>query len=232
MSVLAFDIEISNLFELRPGESLDQYAPFDISVAATYMPDGDCRFWYSKGPDDRPLQNLSREDAEQLLDYLETMQANGHFLVAWNGLGFDLRWIGHAAQDTARAARLALKIYDPMFQFFKLKGFPNSLTAVGTAMRIGIAKSLNAADAPRFWSQGQYDAVCQYVQGDAQMTARIAWAIHEGRKIAWVTSKGEYHELPIPGLQTVEQCLAYPMPDQSWMDKPMTQEKFTGWLAG
>lgn len=41
MSILAFDIEISNLFELHPGESLDRYAPFDISVAATYTPYGD-----------------------------------------------------------------------------------------------------------------------------------------------------------------------------------------------
>jgi hypothetical protein len=28
---VSFDIEISNIFELAPGEDLDKYGPFDIS---------------------------------------------------------------------------------------------------------------------------------------------------------------------------------------------------------
>ena len=31
---VSFDIEIANIFELKPGEDLDQYGPFDISCAA------------------------------------------------------------------------------------------------------------------------------------------------------------------------------------------------------
>jgi len=31
-------------------------------------------------------------------------------------------------------------------------------------------------------------------------------------------------------LRTVEECIADPMPDQSWMDTPLPQEKFFGWM--
>ena len=33
-NLISFDIEIANVFTLQPGEDLDRYAPFDISVAA------------------------------------------------------------------------------------------------------------------------------------------------------------------------------------------------------
>ena len=35
MALLGFDIEISNVFDLRPGEDLDTHAPFDIAAAAS-----------------------------------------------------------------------------------------------------------------------------------------------------------------------------------------------------
>ena len=38
---ICFDIEIANLFDLAPGEDLEKYAPFDISVAASSSETGD-----------------------------------------------------------------------------------------------------------------------------------------------------------------------------------------------
>ncbi len=35
MNYLSFDIEISDEFDVQPGEDLAQYGPFHISVAAT-----------------------------------------------------------------------------------------------------------------------------------------------------------------------------------------------------
>lgn len=230
MAFLGFDIEISNVFDLRPGEDLDKYAPFDISVAATALEGGESRLWLSRGPDGTPLKNLSRDDALDLLDYLEQMQARGHGIVAWNGLSFDLRWIGRVAGDLRRAGRTALGMYDPMFQFFKIKGFLVGLAAVGKGMGIATSKSMKAADAPSRWCAGDHDAVCNYVQGDARMTVEIVSEIQRRHQIAWITRNGKLSTVPIPRLRTVQECLDDPMPDQSWMSTRIPQEKFVGWL--
>ncbi|MGD0387956.1 MAG: hypothetical protein ABSC42_03290 [Tepidisphaeraceae bacterium] len=231
MKLLGFDIEISNVFDLRPGEDIDRYAPFDISVAATHIDGGDQRLWLSNGPDGKPLLSLNRQDANELLDFLAQMQRDGHALVAWNGLSFDLRWIGHAAGDLPKAAGIALKMYDPMFQFFKLKGFPIGLAAVAQGMGIATKKLMNSADAPVQWRAGNHDAVCKYVLGDARMAVEIAAAIDRKRQIAWMTQKGTRSSIPLPRLRTVEECLSDPMPDQSWMSSPIPQAKFAGWIT-
>jgi hypothetical protein len=35
----------------------------------------------------------------------------------------------------------------------------------------------------------------------------------------------------MPKLLSVEQCLALPEPDTSWMDAPIPRAKFAGWLG-
>ncbi len=217
MKLLGFDIEISNVFDLRPDEDLEKYAPFDISVAATQIQDGDHRLWHSQGSNGKPSLNLSQTDARGLLDYLDQMQRANHALVAWNGLSFDLKWIGHIAQEPQIAARIARKMYDPMFQFFKLKGFPISLAKVGQGMGIKTTKLMDSADAPK--------------QCDARMTIEIVLAIQRSKQIAWVTQRGTTSVIPLPRLKTVEECLDEPMPDQSWMDTPIPQEKFADWVT-
>jgi hypothetical protein len=231
MKLLGFDIEISNVFDLRPGEDLEKYAPFDISVAATQIQDGDHRLWFTNGTDGKPCLNLSRTDAIRLLDYLDQMQRTNHALVAWNGLSFDLKWIGHVAQEPQIAARIARKMYDPMFQFFKLKGFPVSLARVAQGMGIKTSKLMDSADAPKQWRAGNHRAVCNYVVGDARMTIEIVLAIQRCKQIAWVTQRGTTSVIPLPRLKTVEECLHEPMPDQSWMDTPIPQEKFADWVT-
>lgn len=231
MNLLAFDIEISNVFDLQPGEDLDKYAPFDISVAATKAVGGEERLWLSKSGDGVPKINLDREHARELLSYLEMMQKQGHALVAWNGLSFDLRWIGHVAGDAATARRIALKLYDPMFQFFKLKGFPVGLAKVGEGMGLRTTKLMDGADAPKQWRAGNHQAVCDYVMGDVRMTAEIVDAIVKARRISWITQRGSPSSVSISSLRTVEDCMRDPMPDQSWMTEPLRETKFTGWLA-
>lgn len=231
MAFLGFDIEISNVFDLGPGEDFEDYSPFDISVAATHLEDGESLLWLSRGSDSTPLTNLSRDHARDLLDYLEQMQADEHKIVAWNGLGFDLRWIGHVAGDLPKASRIALKSYDPMFQFFKIKGFLVSLAKVGQGMRIKTTKLMDGADAPREWRAGNHKMVCDYVTGDARMTVEIVSAIDRSKRIVWVTRRGTPDAVSLPSLRTVEECLGDPMPDQSWMDAPLPQEKFSGWLT-
>jgi hypothetical protein len=125
---------------------------------------------------------------------------------------------------------VALKLYDPMFQFFKLKGFPVGLAKVGEGMGIRATKLMDGADAPKQWRAGNHKAVCDYVMGDVRLTADVANAIAQARRISWITMRGTASSVSVQRLRTVEECMRDPMPDQSWMSEPLREEKFVGWL--
>jgi len=99
LKILGFDIEISNVFDLRPGEDINKYAPFEVAVAAAQIDGGEHRLWYSPVPGDRPTMNLQRADASGVLDYLEKKIHEGFAICAWNGLIFDLKWLGRTASQ-------------------------------------------------------------------------------------------------------------------------------------
>ncbi len=228
MKLLSFDIEISDVFELRKYEDMDKYAPFHISVAATAIHNGEERVWYSeKG--DRPALNLTQQRAHELLEYLEEMQQKGFMVCAWNGLSFDLKWIGHQANDMTLAARIALKSYDPMFQFFNQAGFPVSLANVA-AMSITQQKLMDGADAPKEWRAGNHQKVMDYCLGDCQMTNLIVLAIQKAKETRWVTGRGSIGSKPMPHFKQVGEVIRDPEPDQSWMDTPMPKLKFYEWI--
>lgn len=230
MDVLSFDIEISDEFELAPGEDLDDHGPFHISVASTVVHQGEQRLWYCEDAGGQPSSSITREKAEQLLDYLEERQKAGAMVCAWNGLGFDLRWIGHAAGDQEKAGRIALAGYDPMFQFFSQRGFPVGLAKVAEGMGIKQAKLMDGADAPRRWREGRFQEVMDYVLGDSQITNQVVLAIRDAREVRWVTARGTTAREPMPRLLTVSEALLLPDPDQSWMDRPLPRSKFYRWI--
>lgn len=230
MKLLSFDIEISDIFELGKNEDMEKYAPFHISVAATAVHEDEELVWYSKDDEGRPALNLTQERAHDLLEYLDEMQKKGVMVCAWNGLGFDLKWIGHQADDMALAARIALKSYDPMFQFFNQTGFPVGLGKVAEGMGITQEKLMDGADAPKKWLAGNHQEVMDYCLGDCQMTNLIVRAIQKTRQVKWVTSKGTISSKPMPRLKSVEEVIQDPGPDQSWMDTPLLKIKFYEWV--
>ncbi len=230
MNLLSFDIEISDIFELKPGENFDKYAPFHISVASTAIHKGEEQVWYSVDETNIPLLQISKTKANDLLEYLKARQDEGYYICAWNGLQFDLQWIGHNAENMQLASEIALNIYDPMFQFFNQRGFPVSLASVGKAMGIKQAKLMNGADAPKEWHAGNYQKVMDYVLGDSQITNLITKEIIKRKEIAWVTQRGVVRTEPIQRLMTVEEILKKPKPDQSWMDTPILRENFYKWF--
>ena len=229
MELLSFDIEISDVFELGKYEDIEKYAPFHIPVAATAIHNGEERIWYSEEADGRPALNLTRQRAHELLKYLDEMQQAGFMVCAWNGLGFDLKWIGHQADDMGLAARIALKSYDPMFQFFNQAGFPVGLEKVAQAMGISQEKLMDGADAPKEWRAGNFRKVMDYCLGDCQMNNLIMLAIQKAEETRWVTGKGQIRSKPTPRFKTVEEVIRDPEPDQSWMDTPMSKLKFYQW---
>jgi hypothetical protein len=230
MKLLSFDIEISDVFELGKYENIEKYAPLHISVAATAIHNGEERVWYSKDDAGRPALNMNRNGAHDLLEYLCEMQQKGFKVCAWNGLGFDLKWIGHQAGDMALAADIALKSYDPMFQFFNQTGFPVGLEKVAEGMGIPQEKLMHGADAPKQWRAGNHQAVMDYCLGDCQMTNLIVLAIKKTRQVRWVTGKGRISSKPMPRLKSVEEVIQDPGPDQSWMDNPLLKATFYEWV--
>ncbi len=230
MKLLSFDIEISDIFELGKHEDMEKYAPFHISVATTAIHNGEERVWYSKDKEGRPALNLTQQRAHELLKYLDEMQQMEFMVCAWNGLSFDLKWIGHQADDMALAARIALKSYDPMFQFFNQAGFPVGLGKVAEGMGILQEKLMDGADAPKQWRAGNHQEVMDYCLGDCQMTNLIVCAIQESKQVRWVTSKGHISTKPMTRLKSVEEVIQDAEPDQSWMDSPMPKIKFYKWI--
>ena len=108
MKILSFDVEISDVFEFGEYEDMVKYAPFNISVAATAIYNGEQRVWYSENEDGRPAMGLTQRRAHELLEYLDEMQQQKFMVCAWNGLSFDLKSLGHQAGDMALAARVVL----------------------------------------------------------------------------------------------------------------------------
>jgi hypothetical protein len=230
MKLLSFDIEISDIFELGKHEDMEKYAPFHISVGATVIHNGEERVWYSEDEEGRPALNLTRERAHDMLEYLDEMQQKGFVVCAWNGLGFDLKWLGHQANDMALGARIALKSYDPMFQFFNQAGFPIALGKVAEGMGIPQEKLMDGADAPNQWRAGNHQEVMDYCLGDCHMTNLIVCAIQMAGEVRWVTGKGHVSSKPMSRLKTVEEVIQDPEPDQSWMDNPLPKTKFCEWV--
>jgi len=158
------------------------------------------------------------------------MQDQGVMICAWNGLGFDLRWIGYNAGNLELASKIAYKMWDPMFQFFNQRGFPVSLATVAKAMNIKQSKLMNGADAPKEWSAGNYQQVMDHVLGDSQITNLIIREIIKCKEIAWFTQRGEIKTEHISRLKTVEEILKESEPDQSWMEAPILRKKFYQWF--
>jgi len=230
MKLLSFDIEISDVFELGKYEDMEKYAPFHMSVGATAIHKGEERMWYSDDEEGRPALNLTQESAHDLLEYLYEKQQKGFMVCAWNGLGFDLKWIGYQSDDMALAARIALKIYDPMFQFFNQAGFPVALAKVAEGMGIPQMKLMDGADAPKQWRAGNYQEVMDYCLSDCQMTNHIVRAIQQARQVRWVMGRGHISSQPMSRLKSVEEVIRDPGPDQSWMDNPLPKTKFYEWV--
>ena len=230
MNLLSFDIEISDIFELKPRENIDKYAPFHISVASTAIYKGEERVWYSVDKSDKPLLRISKTEANNLLNFLKTKQNDGYYICAWNGLRFDLQWIGYNAENMQLASEIALNMYDPMFQFFNQRGFPVSLASVAKAMGIKQSKLMNSEDAPKEWQAGNYQKVMDYVLMDSKITNLIVKEIVRRKEIAWVTQKGYIRTEPIQRLMNVEEIIRKPKPDQSWMNGPIPRENFYKWF--
>jgi hypothetical protein len=228
---LSFDIEIADEIDLAPGDDLDRHGPFQIACAAALSDRGELRHWYARDAAGTPQRALDAQLAREMLLFLREAQEAKTWVCAWNGLSFDLRWLGHAADDLPLAREIALDLIDPMFQFFVQRGFPVGLQAVASGMGIAEKKLMDGADAPRQWALGKHDEVLAYVAGDCSITEQVVAAILAAGRIVWRTKKGTLSSEAMPQLRRVRELLDAPLPDIAWMSDPLPRSKFTAWLT-
>jgi hypothetical protein len=136
-----------------------------------------------------------------------------------------------------------MKSVDMMFQVLCERGHPLSLDAAlkgaglppkmdRVTLRSGESVQISGIEAPRFWQAGEYAAVAAYCAADAERTAALAAACQVSRRLGWTSQKGRPNEISLrTGWLTVEQCLALPVPDTSWMTRPMSRGDVLGWTT-
>jgi hypothetical protein len=228
---LAFDIEIANAFPDGVSD-WQAYRPLGITCAATFDGQGEPRRWYGRISDEQAAPQMSRQQTAELVAYLQAEVAAGYTLLTWNGLGFDLDVLAEESGMWAECSQLAIDHVDMMFHVFCLKGYPLSLDKAARGMQVpGKPAGMQGSLAPRYWAEGKWALVLDYVAQDARTTLALARAVEERGWLQWTSERGMRQVLPLPeGWLSVRQALALPEPDTSWMRRPLRRSRFIQWL--
>ena len=227
---VGFDLETAKPFP--EGSDWRDHRPLGITCAAIWQGEERSDVWHSKDAEGRPLDRMTREDAASLVKRLVALTDMGYTLVTWNGLGFDFDVLAEESGRLDDCVRLAKEHVDMMVHLFCVKGYPVGLAAA--AEYVGIAgkfEGMSGVDAVQLWAGGEHDKVLKYVRQDARITAMLARAAEDVGEIGWISKTGRKQELKIPsGWLSVEDALALPEPDTSWMTDPLRRDGFTGWM--
>jgi len=229
---LAFDIEIANAFPSGQTDWRD-YRPLGITCAATYDGEGQPRLWYSRTAGGEAASRMTLEDMALLLAYLQQAAEAGYTLLSWNGVGFDFEVLGDESNSMDTCARLAVDHVDMMFHIFCLRGHTLGLDKVAKGMGLpGKPPGMSGEMAPRYWAEGKWAVVLDYVAQDARTTFQVAQIVEDQGELRWVSERNTRQHILLPdGWLTVRQALKLPQPDTSWMQRQVARNHFTGWIS-
>ena len=230
---LAFDIETAKDV---PGDDFNwrPHRPLGISCAATLASDSEQpRLWYSKTGDGQPEKQMSRENAQELVQYLSNMAADGFRVLTWNGLGFDFDILAEESNAAASCKECALSHVDMMFHVFCSQGHTVSLDKAAQGLGLpGKPSGISGFKAPKLWAEGHFTTVLDYVAQDVRTTMQIAQTCEQRRKFEWITRRGEKRSMPLTkGWLAVREAVRLPEPDTSWMSNPQSRHDFIAWLS-
>ena len=229
---LAFDIETAK--ELPGDFSLwRNHRPLGIVCAATCAIGAEPTLWHSKTDAGAPASRMTRADVRQLVDYLCIMASQGHTILTWNGASFDFDVLQEEAGARDECKACAHDHVDMMFHLVCLLGYPISLAKVAEGLKLpGKTAGMSGSEAPKMWALGEYDKVLTYVAQDVRLALQIAAECEKLKQVAWITQKGSRKTEGLPGgWLSVREALKLPLPDTSWMSKPITREDFLAWMA-
>lgn len=213
---VCLDLETTGLME--PGAPLPQ-----VLCAATlvmnridgvlgkFSPETTITWPRQEGPPEvRPPRAMSTEELLVLVDYLWQHCAAGELRVlAWNGVGYDLKllymhFVATAADNPCAAAaadkikQLTMGSCDPMLAFAFGKGFPVGLQAAAEVLPSGaIFKTGQGAECNEQWMEGTDRdrlAVLQYCANDVEMTAMVFCAAEAAGSLRWCSKGGKLNE--------------------------------------
>jgi hypothetical protein len=228
---LAFDIEIAKVMPDDPAD-FKRYRPLGVTCAAALASTGEIKLWHGKDETGEPTEQMLPEELSELIKYLSDTQKDGFTIVTWNGLGFDFDILSEESGDNLTCSRLARSHIDMMFHLFCIKGYPLSLDNAAHGMGLpGKTPGMDGSLAPKYWRDGKYQQVLDYVAQDARTTLELAEKCDRRRKLSWTSRSGRPQTLVLPrGWLTVDEAHQLPLPDTSWMSNPWPRSKFTGWL--
>lgn len=221
---IGFDLEIAKIAE---GSDWAKHRPFGITCASA-VADDLVLHWEAKNGDEFTPQ-MTQAQCQEMVMALEQLTHDGYSIVTWNGLRFDFDVLQEeSGLDTSQ---LAMGHIDIMFQFFCMTGFPVGMDTVAKTMGLhGKTEGMSGSIAPEMWTINPM-LVIGYVIQDGRTTLEVANLIEKAKRIAWTTKKGKFKTQEFPqGLLSVRDCLSFPLPDQTWMKKPMTRESYMEWM--
>jgi hypothetical protein len=245
MPYLAFDMEIA----MPVADDRDLLARKPGIACAAFIREGDTRPLVIFNPRTSPelfvpaTKALTEEGATRVLEELCAADDRGDTIVTWNGASFDFRLLADETGRHEDCVRLARQSVDMMFQILCEKGHPLALDAALSGM--GLPSKIHAVTlpggrvvevdgrlAPELWQAGEYEAVMTYCGGDVAGTLALALACRERKRLTWISRAGKTNHMPLSGRwKTVEECLALPLPDTSWMKEPMRREDVLAWMT-
>ncbi|MCH2200712.1 MAG: ribonuclease H-like domain-containing protein [Fuerstiella sp.] len=229
---VAFDIETAKDV---PGDDFNwkSHRPLGIScIASQSTEDAEPRVWMTRGADNQPAPQMSRDDVAAFVQHLLEASRKGLTPLSWNGLSFDLDVLAEESELVASCRELALAHVDMMFHVVCEKGFPVALRNAASGLGLpGKLAGVEGMDAPSLWAEGRFETVTEYVAQDVRTTLAVALESEQRKSFAWKTRKGSVSSMPLRcGWLSVEEAMKLPLPDTSWMSDPISRSNFTAWL--
>lgn len=233
MKTLAFDIEIVK--DIPEGAYWKTVRPLGISCAST-LADGELITWYHGKSSGKPLEGaMTLDENQELVRYMMDKFSDGYVPITWNGLQFDFDVLAEESKMWMQCVRMALNHVDMMFYIFCIKGYPIGLETVAKGLGLsGKTEGMSGAKAPEMWRSSLEDRqkVLEYVGQDSITTQEIFDKAIEKRGIYWLSKSGRPQEVYMGNTEwkTVLECLEFPLPDNSWMTKPLLRSDFMSWI--
>ena len=229
---LSFDLETVKIVEDMSRWRDER--PLGIGCVAAVASDlSEPLVWHGQTPDGDIALSLTQEAAAEVVRDLTRLVDDGYTLLAWNGLGFDLNVLSGESGLVAECQKLALAQVDPMFHFYRLKGFPIALDKAARACGIpGKTDGMDGSLANRMWQQVEFRRqVVDYCINDCQITLNLTQCCEQKGYIQWVTRRGGISLVFLPdGWLSVREALGLPDPDVSWMTQPIPLSDFVDLL--
>lgn len=225
---LALDLEISTPIP-DGAQDWKQYRPFGVSCVVTKGSDHQYPLmWFQPGFAPRMTSALLL----QLGMYLDAMMRQGYIILTFNGCGFDFDVLDEETGRHGFWKMIALSHVDLFFHIFCLKGYSRGLDTLAKGAGLpGKPSGVDGAKAPQMWLDGRYHEVLDYCAGDVEMTLALTKAGEQHGCLVWDARNGGSDSVDLSGgWLTVGEAMQLPEPDTSWMSKPWSRSKFTGWM--